>query len=237
MKISKFILVILAILVMTTVSSCSLGSEESTDNGKKEESSSKSKKDKKEEVFPEAKPSAARGKAIYDEHCLECHGETGSGEGEKSEKFTDKIKDFNDQVFMHKEDPAEFFEKVKNGDKPMPAFKDDLTDQEMWDVVFYVWTFPTSQALIAQGKTVYDDKCAKCHGENGDGKGPEADELEEEPTDFSDSKKMVSEKSDGLFKNITDGEEDEDMPSFKKKLSPGERWNVIDYIWTFTYEQ
>ena len=235
MKISRIIMVILMITLLATISSCSVGSSESSDNGKKDESTSKSKE--KEKVFPEEKPSAARGKAIYDEHCLECHGETGSGEGEESKKFTDEIKDFNDQTFMRKEDPAEFFEKVKKGDKPMPAFEEDLTDQEMWDVVFYIWTFPTSEELITQGKSVYDDKCSKCHGENGDGKGPDAGDLDHKPTNFTDFKKMVNEKSNGLFKNITEGEEDEDMPSFKKKLSPGERWNVINYIWTFSYER
>ena len=237
MKLSRIILVILAISIMMALSSCSSGSGDSTDDSKKEESSSKSKEEEKEKVFPKERPSAARGKAIYDEQCLKCHGETGSGEGEKSKNFTDEVKDFNDQAFMRKEVPSKFFEKIKDGDKPMPAFKDDLTEQEMWDVVFYVWTFQSSEELKAQGKAVYDEKCAKCHGENGDGKGPDAGDLEKEPTNFTDFKKMVGEKSNGFFKDITDGEKDEGMPSFKKKLSPGERWNVIDYIWSFSYEQ
>ena len=187
-------------------------------------------------VVPETRPSASNGKAVYDEHCLKCHGETGSGEGEDANDFKNQMKDFNDQSFMREEDPAEFFEKVKKGDKPMPSFKDKLSDQEIWDAVFYIWTFQNRDELLAQGKTVYDDKCAKCHGENGDGKGPKADELEEEPANFSDLKHMLSNSSNKLFKDITDGEADEGMPAFKKKLSKGERWNVIEYIWTFVYQ-
>ncbi len=193
--------------------------------------------DEKETVeVPQTRPSASNGKAVYDEHCLKCHGETGSGEGEDADKFKNEMKDFNDQTFMRKEDPAEFFEKVKDGDKPMPAFKDDLTEQEMWDVVFYVWTFQNKDDLLAQGQAVYDEKCAKCHGTSGDGKGPDASDLEEEPSDFTDMKHMLSNTSNKLFESITDGEKDEGMPAFKKKLSKGERWNVVEYIWTFVYQ-
>ena len=192
--------------------------------------------EKESVVVPETRPSASNGKAIYDEHCLKCHGETGSGEGEDAKKFKNEMKDFNDQTFMRKESPAKFFDKVKKGDKPMPAFEEDLTDQEMWDVVFYVWTFQNKDDLLAQGRQSYDEKCTKCHGASGDGKGPEAGDLEEEPTDFTDLKHMLSNTSNDMFEAITDGEKDEGMPAFKKKLSKGEIWNVVNHIWTFVYE-
>jgi Cytochrome c len=47
----------------------------------------------------------------------------------------------------------------------------------------------TSGAIEA-GRELYGEHCQKCHGANGNGKGPKADELSVSPGDFTDGKKM-----------------------------------------------
>src|SRR6266446_1483521 len=48
-----------------------------------------------------------------------------------------------------------------------------------------VWTDPN---MIARGKEIFVAKCALCHGEKGDGKGPGSANLPLKPADVSDGK-------------------------------------------------
>lgn len=43
-------------------------------------------------------------------------------------------------------------------------------------------------ANVAHGKSIYEAKCAKCHGLTGDGNGPSAELLETKPVVFNDGK-------------------------------------------------
>ena len=55
-----------------------------------------------------------------------------------------------------------------------------------------------------KGKTLYTDKCAFCHGVNGDGKGPVGEPLKGQPMDFTDTRfwqEDVVKKIDVTVKN------------------------------------
>lgn len=184
--------------------------------------------------FPAEKPSAVKGKAIYDSNCQRCHGATGGGDGPAASALTEKPPSFTDLNFMRREEPEHFFQIITDGARPMPSFKKKLTASERWDSVFYAWSFATTPQKIAAGKQLYDADCATCHGKKGDGKGPRAKDLKTKPSDFTETEHMMAETSKSMFDVITKGEKP--MPSFKDKLSEEDRWNVIDYIWTFTYK-
>lgn len=86
-------------------------------------------------------------------------------------------------------------------------------------------------AAIAAGKDIYADRCANCHGDNGDGKGDNAGMYSVEPAPFTDAGRM-REMTDGeLFWKISQGRRP--MPGFKSRLTETERWQVINYIRTF----
>jgi cytochrome c553 len=53
----------------------------------------------------------------------------------------------------------------------------------------HVWTDPK---MLAKGKEIFTAKCALCHGEKGDGKGPGSVNLPLKPADLTDAK-MVAE--------------------------------------------
>jgi len=89
---------------------------------------------------------------------------------------------------------------------------------------------PSSPASVAAGKTLYRDDCAQCHGEQGKGDGPEADMYDPKPTDISDAH-MMSEMTDGeIFYKISEGRRP--MPSFKKKLTEEQRWQIVNFVRT-----
>jgi DMSO reductase family type II enzyme heme b subunit len=91
------------------------------------------------------------------------------------------------------------------------------------------------------GKTLYERKCAGCHGEKGDGKGPAAELLSPPPRDFTrglykirtTASKAPSDQD--LFKIISDGMPGTSMPSWAV-LPDKERWNLVAYLKTLALE-
>jgi mono/diheme cytochrome c family protein len=94
---------------------------------------------------------------------------------------------------------------------------------------------PITEVSISAGKTIYAARCASCHGDNGNGKGSEAARYATQPADFTDAKIMQAMTDGELFWKITVG--NRPMPSFKKRLSEEERWQVINFIRTFSQPQ
>jgi mono/diheme cytochrome c family protein len=92
--------------------------------------------------------------------------------------------------------------------------------------------FPPTAKAIGMGMSTYQDRCQNCHGEDGNGKGERAEKLSVAPSDFTDAHSM-SKLTDGeLFWKISEGHRP--MPAFKAKLSEEERWQLVDYIRTFS---
>ena len=84
-------------------------------------------------------------------------------------------------------------------------------------------------ASIAAGQKIYMQRCAKCHGEAGKGDGPDAVELKLHPAKLTGS--AIHAESDGaLYWKISVGKKG--MPDFAKRLSPTDRWNVVNYLRT-----
>ena len=87
---------------------------------------------------------------------------------------------------------------------------------------------PTTDANI--GKSLFAKHCKSCHGAEGLGDGPKADDLNGDLGDFTST--AFQKQTDGeLFYKITFGRED--MPEFTKKLpSDEDRWLIVNYIRT-----
>ncbi len=97
-----------------------------------------------------------------------------------------------------------------------------------------------AQAAPAPGERVYLENCAACHGERGDGKGPEAGRLKTKPRDFTGGiYKFRSTPSGSLpldediFKTISRGVRTTSMLA-QLHLSAKERWAVTEYLKTFS---
>ncbi|HET9491133.1 MAG TPA: c-type cytochrome [Methylomirabilota bacterium] len=101
-----------------------------------------------------------------------------------------------------------------------------------------VWTDP---AMIARGKQIYTAKCAVCHGDGGDGKGPAGLALPLKPSDFTDKAGVAEMRDNYWFWRVTEGGQAEPfkskgsaMPPWKGELSVEERWAVMAYQHTFS---
>ncbi|WP_130472769.1 c-type cytochrome [Candidatus Magnetaquicoccus inordinatus] len=89
-------------------------------------------------------------------------------------------------------------------------------------------------AVLKEGGKIYTKKCAKCHGETGDGKGSAAGELTIKPMDMSAPGYMAGRKDGQLFWIMMNGSPNTDMKAFgpgsEQNYSEEEIWKVIAYM-------
>ncbi len=87
---------------------------------------------------------------------------------------------------------------------------------------------PTRESL-SQGKTLFTINCVMCHGETSAERGPVGKKLNPPPPGLDHD--MVRGLSDTLiFNAVTFGFGR--MPPFRDKLSPEERWNLVNFLRT-----
>jgi len=149
----------------------------------------------------EATPEAIqKGKALYEKSCLLCHGVKGKGDGPaaffEASYFSPRPNDFTIGQYKFRSTPSgtpptdqDIFRTITNGIPGyMPPF-DGLSQEERWQVVFYLkslspsagWSsvrtipigfppFSPTPESIERGRQVYFQfECESCHGSNGQG--------------------------------------------------------------------
>lgn len=94
--------------------------------------------DKENRVAPDAN-SIARGKTIYQQQCVVCHGKSGKGDGPAAADLSAKPNDLS-LPSMWKQTDGALYWKIATGRSPMPAFRDALSDGQIWDTVIYLRT-------------------------------------------------------------------------------------------------
>ncbi|MDE3089037.1 MAG: c-type cytochrome [Chloroflexota bacterium] len=80
--------------------------------------------------------SAARGKKVYEENCLACHGVAGHGDGPAAAALQTKPLDLTVHAFQH--DQAYFTLVIGSGMAGMPPFRDRLPGDQIEDVIDYM---------------------------------------------------------------------------------------------------
>lgn len=86
--------------------------------------------------------------------------------------------------------------------------------------------------VIAAGKTVFKNKCQRCHGPAGRGDGPDADPDRQQDMDLTNSKR-ASRNADGVvFYKVMNGRKKPKMPAFKEELTEQQVWSVVAYVQT-----
>jgi cytochrome c oxidase subunit 2 len=196
---------------------------------------------------PPARPSAVRGRALYDERCASCHG--GRGEG------TDRGKAIGRRESRQERSPIEVLQILAAG-KGQPASAGTIAHaqpsgatrvarshnrygrgwsaQDRWDVVAFVWSLGTSSDRIAIGERLYLSNCAACHGERGAGDGPGGKYQPKKPADFTDARRMLAGTGALYTAKIRRGGMGTGMPYWGSIFTEEELAALVDYVWTFS---
>jgi len=82
-----------------------------------------------------------------------------------------------------------------------------------------------SEAALTAAKQVYSDQCANCHGDTGKGDGSDAMMYDPGPADLTDASHMNKLTDGEIYYQITEGRKP--MPSFKKRLTEEQRWQLV----------
>jgi len=86
-----------------------------------------------------------------------------------------------------------------------------------------------SSENISIGKNLYSKHCKSCHGKEGYGDGPKAEEVDGDLGDFS-SEDFHAQSDGAIFYKSYIGRND--MPNFEKKMSEEDMWLVVHYMRT-----
>ncbi len=155
------------------------------------------------------------------------------------------ISKFNNSDFYRTHSPYQVFEELNST---------PLTDSEKWNVVSYIWKSNTTAESLANGKKLYAQNCAACHGENGAGNGVFADDLAaagesskqtmngaettmmQTPADFTDPTRMLGASPALLQGKILRGGMGTGMPMWGSIFTKQQIWDLIAYVYSFQFE-
>jgi mono/diheme cytochrome c family protein len=124
------------------------------------------------------------------------------------------------------------FEDVKNSKKMSPIQKKALKDIEQ-----KVEAFTQKPNELPEVKGLYLAHCARCHGQEGFGDGPEEDNLGIAPTNFREwDFKYTNELAQIVF-SITFGRGEGEMPGFGNTLAEDEIWALAYMVQEWSQSQ
>jgi mono/diheme cytochrome c family protein len=108
-----------------------------------------------------------------------------------------------------------------------------------------VWSIPAEAKLVKnpihddpataakQILPVFLDKCSECHGETGQGNGPQAKMYDPRPSPLTDTTRLATVTDGELFYVISNGHKP--MPSYKRKLTDDQRWQLVLLVRAFSH--
>ena len=89
-------------------------------------------------------PALKSARDVYADKCAHCHGETGKGDGRDADRYDPAPTNFTDATKMDAATDGELFYKISEGKKPMPVFKNKLTEDQRWQLVLLLRSFAGS---------------------------------------------------------------------------------------------
>ncbi|MGH7716659.1 MAG: CopD family protein, partial [Vulcanimicrobiaceae bacterium] len=97
-----------------------------------------------------------------------------------------------------------------------------------YPTTYYASTQPYSAPTVARGAPLFMANCSVCHGADGRGDGPLAEKLPIRPADLTEEH-IFAHKVGDVFWWVSYGLGGV-MPGFADKLTPSQRWDVINYV-------
>jgi mono/diheme cytochrome c family protein/plastocyanin len=142
--------------------------------------------------------------------------------------------------------PAQVWHQLRSS-----SITQQLSDEQVWDLVALTWRSSTTPERLAEGQQLYAQNCAACHGETGKGDGVIAPSLKKTPMpgmtmaghetvapiDFTDAKNLLGASDAILEGKIIRGGMGTGMPYWGPIFTAEQIQALVDYLWTFQFEQ
>jgi mono/diheme cytochrome c family protein/plastocyanin len=156
-------------------------------------------------------------------------------------------------AFADRIDPSYLTWDYNASHSPLEAFEElrgtsSLSDEQVWDMVAYIWEQNSSASELAAGKMLYQTYCAACHGITGAGDGQFAAEmaaLEEQntgemgieaPTDFRQPEHLLGSPPAVVQGLILRGGMGTGMPMWGTIFTAKQTWDLTAYLYSFQFD-
>lgn len=176
-----------------------------------------------------------RGGIVYKNYCVLCHGERGDGMARAT-----KLYGQGNLVITIDDHNEDYYEKlIREGgtamlrSKFMPAYQDELTEEQIFDVLQYLTILNDP---VARGEVVYKTNCILCHGVKGNGKGRASVMYDPPPADLTRSDKNDDYKRMIITMGGAAMGRSAIMPEWGLQLKKQEIEDVIAYLRTILVE-
>ena len=171
-----------------------------------------------------AKTPAARGEQLINGYaCLSCHKLDDHDGGIAPDLSHEGLMREQSWLMAHFQNP-----RSRVSDSNMPAF--GLPEKDFEDMSAYLLTRTSTLPTMTSAQT-FQALCARCHGEKGDGKGPNAIYLDPAPRDLTRAEFMSTKPQARFVASIHDGVAGTSMPPWGKVLSDTQIQAVLNYVW------
>ena len=216
-----------------------------------------------------------QGQQVYALHCAGCHGARGDGQGPAANLLVVKPRDFTSGIFKFRSTPFgtlptddDLYRSITRGiyGTSMPSWA-LLSERDRLALVAYIKTFypeweergagipihipepPAtfgSPETVARGREIYDLLgCATCHGEQGQGDGQSANDLDpdawgfkQRPFDFTKGQLRGGPTEKDVYRTFMTGIYGTAMPSYAdifsepdgEYIKEGDAWTLVAYI-------
>ena len=177
-----------------------------------------------------AMPFPETGQQLYAQYCAVCHGARGAGDGLGAAALRPHPANLTEQEYTR--DRLGFL--IWNGavGTAMPAWR-ELSAEQLSAVVETVRALHAAQpepaipaAVLGLGAKVYAARCAQCHGEQGAGDGPAANQFAVAPTNFRAQRPSIA----ASLRALRNGIDGTPMASWAGELSEAELSAVAYYV-------
>lgn len=176
--------------------------------------------------------SLVRGSVVFNSYCALCHGPALDGKGRAA-----KLYDPPPANLIESDKNREYMELiVRQGGAAigrsefMPPWNEELTDEQISDLLNYVAATAADAASLAQGRAVYETYCVLCHGPQADGHGRAAKLYTPAPANLVESDKNRKYKELIIRQGGAAIGRSEFMPPWDEELSALEIGVLLDYL-------
>lgn len=207
----------------------------------------------KDPVAPNEK-NLDEGKAIFVGNCSFCHGYAGIGDGPDAPGLQPGPPNFSERDVYQDWVPGDWYWRVSDSLplRAMPQWHTWFDPRQIWLASNYVrdmlaLTDPKREpsdaetpanydglkmpptANVMRGREVFLKRCWMCHGDAGNGTGPDGVNLGPPPANFTDAD--VAKMNDGRwFWRVSAGVGNSAMPPWGLLLAEQDRWDAVKYI-------
>jgi hypothetical protein len=132
--------------------------------------------------------------------------------------------------------PDSLFEQLRFNDASGLLVSSSPAEQDIWDLIAYLWRERTNDEALALGASLYKENCAACHGPDGGGDGPYASFTPGEEPNLRNPANAYGASPARYYAKIGRGGMGTGMPNWGTIFDENEMWSLVDTLYSFAFD-